>query len=99
MVFCNLASASFTLIEVSPIEIVSSLLVYWQILDMTCPKQIPSYTHNIFKGSISIIDYNVIAINPKLLPSSFTKAITQWINPNFSSKPWSCKAMALPLVF
>ncbi len=96
MVFCNLAWASFTFIKVTPTKILSSSIAYWQTLNMTCPKQVPLYTHNIFKGSISIIDYNAITINPKLLPSSFTKARTRWIKPNFSNKPWITKPWRCP---
>ncbi len=48
MVFYNPTWASFTFIKISPIETLSSSIVYWWALDMTCPKQVPPYKHNIF---------------------------------------------------
>jgi hypothetical protein len=40
-----------------------------------------------------MMEYKVLAIAIKLVPSSFTNVITQCYKPNFSNKYWSCIIM------
>jgi hypothetical protein len=45
-----------------------------------------------------MIECRVVAIVAKLMPLSFTKAITQCTNPNFSNKNQRCASMDYPIV-
>jgi hypothetical protein len=75
--------AFFTLSKVKFIKTLSSFVTYWHAFDMTCLKQVPLQTYKNLNNSQSIINHNVASMVPKLLPSSFTKTITWWINPIF----------------
>jgi hypothetical protein len=56
--------------KVRLLETLSSLVAYRHTLNITCPKQIPSWTCSNFKGSCLIMDCNVVAIDHRLLSSS-----------------------------
>jgi len=90
--------ASFTFTKVN-IDI-SLIIIHWILTHFKhhMPKANTFINPQKFDQFKIIIDYNVVTMVPKLLPSCFMKPITWWINSIFSSKDWSYKTMALPLV-
>jgi len=50
IIFYNRTWWPFKFTKINPIKTLSSFVAYRQALDMTCPKQIPSYTYKNFRS-------------------------------------------------
>ncbi len=86
IVFCKLPWVAFTLTCFRLVIIYSSLVAYWQALNIMWPKHLHIFINMLkFQRLILAMERNVVAINSKLLLSSFTKAIIWCIRSYFSS--------------
>lgn len=77
------------LIVPKSLETLSLVVTYWTILFIACQKHVPLNGVDKFNASHEIIDFKVVVMVPKLVPSSLTQHKTFNVKPNFSNKAFN----------